>query len=176
MAFPGAFGGPGMSGGAAGGNAGMSEQEQQMVKMMQKGMESCVAKSALAGGMGFVLGGAFGLFMSSMAYDTPLSPQGQQITSLPVREQLRRGLKDMGSKSYSSAKNFALIGALYSGTECCIEGFRAKSDLMNSVSAGCITGGILAHKAGPQAAALGCAGFAAFSAAIDAYMRMPESD
>ncbi|OAP64754.1 mitochondrial import inner membrane translocase subunit tim22 [Fonsecaea erecta] len=176
MAFPGAFGGPGMSGGAAGGNAGLSEQEQQMVKMMQKGMESCVAKSALAGGMGFVLGGAFGLFMSSMAYDTPLSPQGQQITSLPVREQLRRGLKDMGSKSYSSAKNFALIGALYSGTECCIEGFRAKSDLTNSVSAGCITGGILAYKAGPQAAALGCAGFAAFSAAIDAYMRMPESD
>lgn len=111
-----------------------------------------------------------------MAYDTPLSPQGQQITSLPVREQLRRGLKDMGSRSYSSAKNFAMIGALYSGTECCIEGFRAKSDLSNSVTAGCLTGGILAYKAGPSAAALGCAGFAAFSAAIDAYMRMPESD
>ena len=82
----------------------------------------------------------------------------------------------MGSKSYSSAKNFAMIGALYSGTECCIEGFRAKSDLYNSVSAGCITGSLLAYKAGPQAAGLGCVGFAAFSAAIDAYMRMPESD
>lgn len=33
---------------------------------MQKGMESCVSKSILAGGMGFVLGGAFGLFMSSV--------------------------------------------------------------------------------------------------------------
>jgi import inner membrane translocase subunit TIM22 len=34
----------------------------------------------------------------------------------------------------------------------------------------------LARGGGPQAAALGCAGFAAFSAAIDAYMRMPADD
>lgn len=95
------------------------------------------------------------------------------MANLPVREQLRRGFKDMGMRSYSSAKNFALVGAVYSGTECCIEGFRAKSDLTNSVAAGCLTGGILARNAGPQAAALGCGGFAAFSAAIDAYMRMP---
>lgn len=108
-----------------------------------------------------------------MAYDTPLTPQGQALTSLPVREQLRRGLKDMGSKSLSTAKNFGKLGAMYTGVECCIEGLRAKNDLTNSVVAGCITGGILAHKAGPQAAVLGCGGFAAFSAAIDAYMRMP---
>ena len=54
--------------------------------------------------------------------------------------------------------------------------FRGKSDLSNGVAAGCITGGALAYKAGPQAAAIGCAGFAAFSAAIDAYMRMPSND
>lgn len=111
-----------------------------------------------------------------MAYDTPLSPQGQVITNLPVREQLRRGLKDMGSRSYSSAKNFMYIGAMYSGIECVIEGFRAKNDLTNSVAAGCVTGGALAYKAGPQAAAFGCGGFAAFSAAIDAYMRSEGSD
>ena len=57
-----------------------------------------------------------------MNYDTPLSAQGQQLSSLPMREQLRRGFKDMGSRSYSSAKNFALVGAIFSGTECCIEG------------------------------------------------------
>lgn len=97
----------------------------------------------------------------------------------------------MGSRSFSSAKNFALVGAIFSGTECCIEGvrltkvrlcilltylgyqFRAKNDLKNGIAAGCITGGVLGAKAGPQAAALGCAGFAAFSAAIDYYMRMP---
>ena len=33
---------------------------------MQAGMESCPVKSALAGGMGFALGGMFGLFMSSV--------------------------------------------------------------------------------------------------------------
>ncbi|KAI9676429.1 MAG: Mitochondrial import inner membrane translocase subunit tim22 [Caeruleum heppii] len=95
------------------------------------------------------------------------------MATLSTREQVRRGLKDMGSRSFSSAKNFALVGAIFSGTECCIEGFRAKNDLGNGVAAGCITGGALGARAGPQAAAVGCAGFAAFSAAIDYYMRMP---
>lgn len=116
-----------------------------------------------------------------MSYDTPLhtptTTSGQAITTLPLRQQLRAGLKDMGQRSFSSAKNFGKVGAIFSGTECCIEGFRAKNDLANGVMAGCITGGVLAASAGPQAAALGCAGFAAFSAAIDAYMRRPsESD
>lgn len=116
-----------------------------------------------------------------MSYDTPLhtptTATGQTITSLPLREQLRAGLKDMGNRSFSSAKNFGKVGAIFAGTECCIEGYRAKNDLVNGALAGCITGGVLAASAGPQAAALGCAGFAAFSTAIDAYMRRPsESD
>ncbi|KAH8654041.1 putative mitochondrial import inner membrane translocase subunit tim-22 [Tricladium varicosporioides] len=132
----------------------------------------------MSGVMGFALGGAFGLFMASMQYDTPLSsPGAAAITSLPLRQQLKQGFKDMGARSYSSAKNFGKVGAIFSGTECCIEGFRAKNDLANGVIAGCITGGVLAAPAGPQAAAVGCAGFAAFSLAIDSYMRRPsESD
>ncbi|RMZ87685.1 hypothetical protein DV736_g5087, partial [Chaetothyriales sp. CBS 134916] len=174
--FPGLSGPIGQNGQAGGsGAAGLSEQEQQMVKVMQAGMESCLTKSILSGGAGFALGGAFGLFMASMAYDTPLSPQGQQLSNatIPWRQQLKVGLKDMGSRSWSSAKNFGMIGALYSGTECCVEGLRAKNDLTNSAVAGCLTGGALGVRAGPTAAALGCAGFAAFSTAIDAYMRMP---
>ncbi|KAM0793876.1 Tim17/Tim22/Tim23/Pmp24 family-domain-containing protein [Usnea florida] len=169
---------PGMPGGGIGGHGGggsttsMSEQEAAMVKAMQGAMESCPFKTVISGGMGFALGGAFGLFMSSMSYDTPLSPSGQQLTNLPLREQLRTGFKDMGSRSFSSAKNFGLVGAIFAGTECCIEGYRAKNDLTNGISAGCITGGLLGAKAGPQAAAIGCVGFAAFSAAIDSYMRM----
>jgi import inner membrane translocase subunit TIM22 len=110
-----------------------------------------------------------------MQYDTPLStnPTAANITTLPLRQQLKQGFKDMGSRSLSSAKSFGKIGAIFSGTECCIEGFRAKNDLTNGVLAGCITGGVLAAPAGPQAAAVGCAGFAAFSLAIDAYMRRP---
>ncbi len=59
-----------------------------------------------------------------MSYDTPLSAFGQQLTDLPLREQLRRGFRDMGSRSFSSAKNFGLVGAIFAGTECCIEGVR----------------------------------------------------
>ena len=33
---------------------------------MQGAMESCPVKTAISGGMGFALGGAFGLFMSSV--------------------------------------------------------------------------------------------------------------
>ncbi len=110
-----------------------------------------------------------------MSYDTPLSgnPNAAAIQALPMRQQLKQGFKDMGSRSFSSAKNFGKVGAIFSGTECCIEGFRAKNDLKNGVMAGCITGGVLALPAGPSAAALGCAGFAAFSLAIDSYMRRP---
>ncbi|KAH8591484.1 Tim17/Tim22/Tim23/Pmp24 family-domain-containing protein [Bisporella sp. PMI_857] len=160
----------------AGGGAMDEQMKQQMaaVKSMQMLMESCPGKTAVSGVMGFALGGAFGLFMASMSYDTPLSsPAASQITSLPLRDQLRQGFKDMGARSYSSAKNFGKVGAIFAGTECCIEGFRAKNDLANGVMAGCITGGVLAAPAGPSAAALGCAGFAAFSLAIDAYMRRP---
>ena len=65
-----------------------------------------------------------------MSYDTPLSGAGQQLADLPLREQLRRGFKDMGTRSFSSAKNFGLVGALFAGTECCIEGV---SLIINSI-------------------------------------------
>lgn len=111
-----------------------------------------------------------------MQYDTPLTPQGKAITDLPLKQQLRQGFKDMGQRSFSSAKNFGKVGAIFAGTECAIEGFRAKNVLSNGVMAGCITGGVLAAPAGPQAAAVGCAGFAAFSAAIDYWMRLPKDE
>jgi mitochondrial import inner membrane translocase subunit TIM22 len=137
----------------------------------------------LSGTLGFAMGGAFGLFMSSMRYDSPLAtmnnpalPAGKSITDLPVREQLRLGLKDMGRTSLSSAKNFGRIGAMYSMTECVIEGLRGKSDLWNGISAGGVTGGILARAGGPQAVMIGALGFAAFSGAIDAYMRSGDSE
>ena len=98
------------------------------------------------------------------------SPLAPQISDLPLKQQLKHGLRDMYRSSVSSGKNFAKVGAIFSGTECAIEGLRAKNDLYNGVAGGCITGGILARNAGPQAVAVGCAGFAVFSAAIDAYM------
>jgi import inner membrane translocase subunit TIM22 len=150
---------------------------------MSAAMESCPSKMAISGVMGFGLGGLFGLFMASMRYDTPmgaigggLGADGKPLPAIPMREQIKSGFKDMGRSAWSSAKNFGYIGGIYAGSECAIEGFRAKSDLVNGVAAGCFTGGFLARSAGPQAAAVGCAGFAAFSAAIDAYMRMESDD
>jgi len=98
------------------------------------------------------------------------------VSSLPLRRQLAHGFRDMGKRSYGTAKNFGAVGALFSGIECGIEGLRAKNDLANGVAAGCATGAILARNAGPQAAAIGCAGFAAFSAAIDTWLRMPKDE
>jgi import inner membrane translocase subunit TIM22 len=56
-----------------------------------------------------------------MSYDSALTPASEAIRNLSTKEQIRRGLKDMGTRSYSSAKNFGLIGAIFSGTECAIE-------------------------------------------------------
>lgn len=65
-----------------------------------------------------------------MSYDTPLTAAGQAMHDLPIREQLKRGFKDMGSRSFSSAKNFAVVGALFAGTECCIEGVSSPEDTL----------------------------------------------
>lgn len=93
------------------------------------------------------------------------------FADLPLRQQVKLQFSDMAKRSYSSAKNFGYIGAIYAGVECCVESLRAQNDIYNGISAGCLTGAGLAYKQGPQAALIGCAGFAAFSAAIDTYMK-----
>lgn len=143
------------------------QSAQQMIGFMQ----SCPGKTTMAGVSGFALGGFFGLFMASMAYDVPVGGNAaSHISELPFKQQMKLQFSDMGRRAYSSAKNFGYIGMVYSGVECSIESLRAKHDIYNGVSAGCITGAGLSFKAGPQAAAVGCAGFAAFSMAIDLYM------
>ncbi|CAI8043983.1 Mitochondrial import inner membrane translocase subunit Tim22 [Geodia barretti] len=123
-------------------------------------MESCSFKSALSCVLGFGLGGAFGLFMSGL--DSPVTTE-----KMTARETLR----DMGAKSKSYAKNFALVGLMFAGSECVLESYRGKSGLGTSTMAGCATGGVIGLRAGVKAAAFGCAGFAAFSAAIDYFLR-----
>ncbi|KAI1853540.1 hypothetical protein JX265_004129 [Neoarthrinium moseri] len=170
---------PGGSG--AGGPPGYDANDPN-IKRMQAMMESCFGKTVISGVMGFGMGGLFGMFMASMSYDTPYHTPGatggppKELASLPLRDQLKTGFKDMGTRSYGMAKNFGKVGAMFAGIECGIEGFRAKNDLANGVAAGCLTGGILARGGGPLAVGGGCAAFAAFSAAIDAYMRSPSDD
>ncbi|KAI8897715.1 mitochondrial inner membrane translocase subunit Tim17/Tim22/Tim23/peroxisomal protein PMP24 [Globomyces pollinis-pini] len=133
--------------------------------MFQELITSCPAKATLAVGGGFVLGGVFGLFMSSA--DTALDDKFLRLT---VKEQTKITLKQMGERSLSTAKNFATVGGLIMGTECIVESIRAKDDIYNRIGSGCIAGAVLARHGGIQAMGLGCAGFAAFSAAIETYM------
>lgn len=147
------------------------EQAEEGARQMIAFMQSCPGKTAMAGVSGFGLGGFFGLFMASMAYDVPVGTESvKHISELPFKQQMKLQFTDMGRRAWSSAKNFGYIGLVYSGVECSIESLRAKHDIYNGVTAGCITGAGLSIKAGPQAAAIGCAGFAAFSVAIDMYL------
>ncbi|OMJ11535.1 Mitochondrial import inner membrane translocase subunit TIM22 [Smittium culicis] len=144
-------------------NRAPTEQERQMA---EKVTSSCLFKTGLSGVAGFGLGAIFGLIMSSIDFSSPASNNPNATT----KQQIKDTLRDMGTKSWASAKGFATVAAIYSGSECIIESYRAKNDIYNSVSAGCVTGAILATKTGPKGMAFGCAGFAAFSAAIDIYL------
>jgi hypothetical protein len=62
--------------------------------------------------VGFALGGAIGLFTSSV--NPQIKPPGQQET---VKEIIR----EMKTSSLGYAKNFALLGAVFSGIECIVE-------------------------------------------------------
>ncbi|KAG0337785.1 Mitochondrial import inner membrane translocase subunit tim22 [Podila horticola] len=109
--------------------------------------ENCPFKFVFGGVTGFALGGVFGIVMSSFEFAGPqLTPALQELST---KEQMR------------------II-------ECFIEGYRAKNDIYNGAAAGCFTGGVLAAKGGAKASAVGCAGFAAFSTAIDYWMRHNE--
>ncbi|KAJ2616511.1 Mitochondrial import inner membrane translocase subunit tim22 [Coemansia sp. RSA 1365] len=126
--------------------------------------DSCAFKAGFSGIAGYGIGAVFGLVLSGIEFSSPVD------TTASTKQQIKTVFKDMGNKSLSSAKNFALMAAIYSGSECMIESYRARNDIYNSIAAGCVTGGALGMRSGPRAMAVGCAGFAAFSAAIDLYM------
>ena len=115
--------------------------------------------------VGYALGGAFGLFTAGLDTSMPSPVTG------PQEQTAKEIMKEMKTRAGSYARNFAVVGAMFSATECLIESHRGRSDLTNGTLAGCVTGGMLGFRAGPQAAAFGCAGFAAFSTAIDYYFR-----
>lgn len=127
--------------------------------------ESCIVRSVFSGVAGLGLGALMGGFFHTMqpidsAFDEKIS----------FREQIRRQYKGFGANCVRMAKGFAKVGLVYSGIECAIERERAQRDIPNAVYAGCLTGAVLAYQAGPQAMGMGCAGFAAFSAIIEAVM------
>ncbi|KAL0994422.1 hypothetical protein UPYG_G00122000 [Umbra pygmaea] len=110
-------------------------------KMIERGMESCAFKAVLACVGGFVLGGAFGVFTAGIDTNVGFDPKDPLKTP-----SAREVLKDMGQRGMSYAKNFAVIGAMFSCTECIIESHRGKSDWKNAVYSGCVTGGVIGFR------------------------------
>ncbi|CAA6661851.1 unnamed protein product [Spirodela intermedia] len=88
------------------------------------------------------------------------------MEEMSAKQQFIHTAKQMGRRSWSSAKTFAVMGLLFSAAECVVEKARAKHDMTNTVAAGCFTGGAISAKA----ACAGCAGFAAFSVLIEKFL------
>ncbi|KZP10672.1 Tim17-domain-containing protein [Athelia psychrophila] len=145
-------------------------QAKKTQDFMTMAMESCVAKTAIAGVGGFAIGGLFSLMSASFAYEDPL------MRDRNATQKARDIFREMGKNMYSSGKGFAKVGALFAGTECVIEGYRGKNDMYNSVGAGFFAGGVLARNSGPKAVLGGGLAFAAFSAAIDLFLRREPAD
>lgn len=124
---------------------------------------NCAVRSVVSGVMGGGLGLFMGLFLGAL--DNPLMQE-----EMTGKQQFIYTAKQMGRRSWSSCKTFAVMGLIFSAAECVVEKARAKHDTTNTVVAGCVTGGALSAKGGPKAACAGCAGFAAFSVLIEKFL------
>ncbi|XP_010537506.1 PREDICTED: mitochondrial import inner membrane translocase subunit TIM22-4 [Tarenaya hassleriana] len=128
----------------------------------QEVWNNCAVRSVASGVMGGGLGLMMGLFLGAL--DNPIMQE-----EMTARQQFIYQARQMGQRSWSSAKTFAVMGLIFSAAECVVEKARAKHDTTNTVVAGCVTGGAMSAKGGPKAACVGCAGFAAFSVVIEKF-------
>ncbi|KAK1410882.1 hypothetical protein QVD17_37424 [Tagetes erecta] len=125
---------------------------------------NCVVRSVASGVMGGGLGLAMGLFLGAL--DNPIHQD-----TMTGRQLFVYTAKQMGGRSWNSCKAFAVMGLIFSAAECVVEKARAKHDITNTAIAGCVTGGAISAKTGgPKGACFGCAGFAAFSVAIEKFL------
>lgn len=59
---------------------------------------------------------------STFAYEDPLNRASTQLANQGTKAQTIFIFKEMGRNIWSQGRGFAKVGALYAGTECCIEG------------------------------------------------------
>lgn len=114
-------------------------------------------------GLGFL----FGSFFGTMGNTDHLSPENLKKSTWT---QVKDGFRESGRSGMRMSRGFFLVGGLYMGLECLIEKKRGRTGMRNAVYAGCGTGAALAVRSGPQAMAMGCAGFALFSTVIELVM------
>lgn len=134
--------------------------------------ESCGGKAAIGVVGGGVMGLLMGVFMGALTDMTPPVTviEGREVPQAPLREQMRTTMRATAEKSMYWCRQFAFITGVFGGSECLVEKYRGKHDVWNAVFSGCVTGAAMQAKQGPQASALGCGGFAAFSLVIDTFM------
>ncbi|CAH1395792.1 unnamed protein product [Nezara viridula] len=131
-------------------------------KLVERFFESCGFKSIMSCVIGYGLGAALGLFTSSV--NPSVGPDAHKQTAREI-------FREMKTTTLSYAKNFAMVGGVFSAVECVIESHRGKTDWRNGTYAGGVTGGLIGLRAGVKAGVFGAIGFAAFSTVIDYYMR-----
>ncbi|XP_050110550.1 mitochondrial import inner membrane translocase subunit TIM22-4-like [Malus sylvestris] len=136
---------------------------------------NCAVRSVVSGVMGGGLGLMVGLLLGAL--DTPIMQD-----EMTGKQEFIYQAKSMGRRSWSSAKAFAVMGLLFSAAECVVEQARAKHDTTNSCCWMCNWRCTVSQRldsytslcrpvvAGPQAACIGCAGFAAFSVLIEKFL------
>lgn len=83
--------------------------------MLNSFFDSCTFKSIMACVLGYGLGGAIGLFSSSV------NPNISGGPGVETRQSAKEIFKEMRSTTHGYAKNFAMIGAVFSVVECTIE-------------------------------------------------------
>mmetsp|Transcript_15332 Transcript_15332/g.27843 ORF Transcript_15332/g.27843 Transcript_15332/m.27843 type:complete len:270 (+) Transcript_15332:117-926(+) len=134
--------------------------------------ESCGGKAAIGVIGGGAMGLVMGVFMGALTDMTPPVTiiEGKEVPQAPLKEQMRTTMRATADKSLYWCRQFAFITGVFGGTECLVEKYRGKHDVWNAVVSGCVTGAAMQAKSGPQASAIGCGGFAAFSLVIDSVM------
>lgn len=78
---------------------------------------------------GFAIGAFFSLMGSSFTIEDPF--QRQQYEGMKTSQKAKVIFGDMGKGMWRQGKGFGMVGALYAGTECIIEGVSPESVLLS---------------------------------------------
>jgi mitochondrial import inner membrane translocase subunit TIM22 len=83
-----------------------------------------------------------GLFLSGFGpttYDLA-NPNKMDVLS---KDSVKAAFKEMGLRTWSSAKSLGRIGGLFATFECTLEAYRGRHDIYNTAISGCSTGAVL---------------------------------
>lgn len=131
-------------------------------------MDYCPVRGLTSFAMGGVLGFGMGIFLAGFNSIGPAhNLHARDPATMTIRESMRDSYHYMRTSSLSWMRNFAVVGGIFATVECTIEKARGKHDMANPILAGCLSGAGLAWRSGPLGMAVGCGGFAAFSAAVE---------